>query len=401
MTIRVMIVDDIQETRDNVKRLLSLDHEITVVGEAASGKEALKTIKSKQPDIVLMDINMPDLNGLEATEQLTILYPEISVIMMTVQAEMEYMKKAMRAGAKDYIAKPFSEEELVQAIKKVWRMEHRKKNKNLLEQTYTKNDPKVITVFSTKGGVGKTSIAVNLAISLQTLTSKKVALIDLDVQFGDVSAMVNLMPKRTISHLVQEKGELDLELIQNYMLKHPGSEIDILPAPTRPEYSELITADHIESILNILKQSYDFIIIDTASSFSEINLTVMDFSQTIYLMLTLDLLSIKNTRLSLEVLESLQHLDKAKLVLNKANKDWGLSVSDVERTLDKYIDFEIPHSEKLVVDSINKGIPFMINNPASKIAQSVEGLSWSILKKPKMVPQKRGLLNRILTIQGV
>ncbi len=118
-------------------------------------------------------------------------------------------------------------------------------------------------------------------------------------------------------------------------------------------------------------------------------------------MLTLDLLSIKNTRLSLEVLESLQHLDKAKLVLNKASKDWGLNVSDVERTLDKHIDFEIPHSEKLVVDSINKGIPFMISNPASKIAQSIEGLSWSILKKPKMVPQKKGLLNRILTIQGV
>lgn len=401
MTIRVMIVDDIQETRDNVKRLLSLDHEITVVGEAASGKEALKTIKGRQPDIVLMDINMPDINGLEATEQLTILYPEISVIMMTVQAEMEYMKKAMRAGAKDYITKPFTEEELVQAIKKVWRMEHRKKNKTLLEQTYTKNDPKIITVFSTKGGVGKTTLAVNLAISLQTLTSKKVALLDLDVQFGDVSAMLNLMPKRTISHLVQEKGEFDLELIQNYMMKHPGSEVDILPAPARPEYSELITGDHIETILKILKEGYDFIIIDTASSFSDLNLTVMDFSQTVYLMLSLDLLSIKNTRLSLEVLESIQHLDKVKLVLNKASSDWGLNVPDVERTLDKHMDFEIPHSEKLVVDSINKGIPFMISNPASKIAQSIEALSWSVLKKPKMVPQKKGLLNRILSIQGV
>ncbi|MEW6623543.1 MAG: response regulator [Bacillota bacterium] len=395
MTIKVMIVDDTRETRENVKRLLSLDQEIRVVAEASDGKDAIKLIKAKQPDVVLMDINMPHLNGLEATEQISILFPDVCVIMMTVQAEMEYMKRAMRAGAKDYIIKPFTEEELVQTIKKVWRHEHRKKNKNLIDHAVSRPDPKIITVFSTKGGVGKTTLAVNLAISLQTLTSKKVVVLDLDVQFGDVSALLSLMPQQTISHLVQEKGELDFELIESYLIKHSGSGIDVLAAPLRPEYAELITAEHVEGILKTLKYSYDYIVIDTASSFSEINLTALEMSQIVYLVLNLDLLSIKNTRLSLEVMDSLQLQEKTKLVLNKAVGDWGLKIEDIERILGLIIEYQIPNSERVVIDSINKGIPFMITNPTSKLAQAVETLSWSIIKRPKTSLEKKGLLKKI------
>jgi len=395
MPIKILIVDDIAETRESVKKLLSLDGELSVVGEAASGEEALKMVKKRKPDIVLMDINMPDMNGLEVTERITVRHPDSAVIMMTVQGEMEYMKKAMLAGARDYITKPFSEEELIGAVKKVYRLEHRKKNKGTVEQV-GRGEPQIVTLFSTKGGVGKTILAANLAVSLYNMTQKKVVLVDLDLQFGDLAALLNIMPKQTISHLVQETGEMDPELVDSYTVKHNRSGVDLLAAPLRPEYAELVNPQHVEKIIKILKQTYDYIVVDTSATFNDINLTTLDLSNQILLVKCLDLLTVKNAKLALEVLESLQYKEKVQLILNKVSKEGGLRIEDVERTIGTTVSNQFPVEDKVVLNSVNKGIPFVLSNPTAKISQGVEQLSWMVIKKGKKGQERKGFLKKIL-----
>jgi pilus assembly protein CpaE len=396
MPIKVLIVDDIAETRENVRKLLSFDNEITVIGESASGEETLKLLKKKKPDIILMDINMPDMNGLEVTEKITVRNPDSAVIMMTVQNEAEYMKKAMLAGARDYITKPFSEEELLSAIKKVYRLENRRKNKEVIEQV-GQGDPQIITLFGAKGGVGKTTIAANLAVSLHNMSNKRVVLLDLDVQFGDVSALLNIIPKQTLSHLVQETGDIDIELLESYAIRHSESGVDLIAAPLRPEYAEMVNAESVDKILRVLKQIYDYIIVDTSCAYNDINLTSMDLANQILIVMSLDLITVKNTKLALEALESLQHRSKTQLILNKSNKEFGLKTEDVERTIRSSISFNISDSEKIVLNSINKGIPFVISNPTVKISQEIEQIAWSVIKKGKRRDEKKGLLKKILS----
>ncbi|HNW36492.1 MAG TPA: response regulator transcription factor, partial [Candidatus Ozemobacteraceae bacterium] len=107
------------ELRSNVRRMLSNFDNIRVVGEAGDGEEALAQIREVSPHIVLMDINMPKLDGLKATEMLAKERPNIQVVIMSIQSEQEYFRRAMKAGAKDFLTKPFSSNDLADTINKM------------------------------------------------------------------------------------------------------------------------------------------------------------------------------------------------------------------------------------------------------------------------------------------
>ena len=241
--IKVVIVDDSDETRNNVKMLLSFEKDIEVIGEAVNGEEAVFIAKEARPDVVLMDINMPVMDGIKATEEIALNIPETTVIIMSVQGENEYIKKAMSAGARDYLSKPFSGDELVKTVRKTYEAECKRRERNVGSKPAEEVKSTVVTVFSTKGGVGKTTIASNLAVSIARATKKRVALLDLDLQFGDVAIMLNVSVKNTISDLIKEVNQLDPDLMEEYMVTH-FSGVKVLPAPIKPEYAEYITASH-------------------------------------------------------------------------------------------------------------------------------------------------------------
>lgn len=375
--IRILLVDDVGETRDNIRRVLAFDKDLVVIGEARDGIEAIQKVKDLQPDVVLMDVNMPRLDGISATEKITMDHPGVGIIFLSVQGEPEYLRRAMMCGARDYLIKPFSGDELIDTIKKVYLIESKRvvQGKNSSADV-TKSQ--VVTVFGTKGGVGKTTIAVNLAVALAQ-TKKKVAMLDLDLQFGDVSVFLNFMPKRTIAELAQEGSSLDMEIIESYMVPHISG-IKILPAPGRPEYAELVTPSQVEHIISRLKSSYDYVIVDTPPAFNETNLSALDYSTQILLALSLDLANIKNVKLSLELLDSLHHKGKIKIVLNRASEDVGIKISNAEETLDFLIASQIPSDGKLCVNALNKGIPFVLSDPAAKVSQAVRQLSELIIQ---------------------
>lgn len=374
--IRVLLVDDVEETRNSIRRILSFDRDIAVIGEAQDGLEAIQKSKALNPDIVLMDVNMPRMNGIAATERIIAEQTECAVIFLSVQGETEYLRKAMLAGARDYLVKPFDGDELIDTIKRV----HQLEDKRVLpgrKKTAPDSKPQVVTIFGTKGGVGKTTIAVNTAVVLAQ-SKKRVVMVDLDLQFGDISVFLNLMPKRTIAELAQEGDEIDIDLLESYMIPHLSG-IKILPAPGRPEYAELVTTGQIEKIISVLKNYYDYVVIDTPPLFNESNLVALDYSTQIFLVLSLDLATIKNVKLSLELMNSLHHIGKTKLILNRASEDMGIKVSSAEETLEFLIAAQVPSDGRLCVSSLNKGIPFVLSDPAAKVSQAVKNVADLIL----------------------
>lgn len=373
--IRIVIADDVSETRMNIRKLLSFSQDIEVIGEACNGEEAINLVRESKPDVVLMDINMPVKDGIRATEEITVLSPDTNVIMISVQGEQEYLKKAMAAGARDFLVKPFQGDELIETVHRVDALSKKRKESKNIQTTPEEIKSKVISVFSTKGGVGKTTIATNLAVSLARLTRKKVALVDLDLQFGDVAVMLNVSLRSTISDLIKEFNLLDETNIEDYMVTH-FSGIKVLSAPPKPEYAEYITTAHITKIIECLKSRFHYVVIDTSNIFNEVVLTSLDLSDQILYVSTLDLPTIKNIKSGLEIMDSLHYSNsKISIVLNKASEQFGIKYKDFEETLKYPIWAYIPEDSQTVITSANKGFPFVITRAETKVAKSLMSMA--------------------------
>lgn len=380
--IRILIVDDISDTRESIQRLLEFEPDIEVIGEAGSGSEALLLAEDLSPDIVLMDINMPEMDGIRTTELLALRAPNSSVVIMSVQGENAYLRRAMMAGAREYIVKPFTGDELASAIAKVYELERRKRGA-LVEQPHPNTAAphvrkgQILSFFSTKGGVGKTTLATNLAVELAHSSKWRVLLIDLNLQFGDVGVFLNLVPKRNLADLTQT-GNLQFSEIQSFLLTH-SSGVQVLAAPTRPEYAELVTVEHIEQILKEVKPYFDFIILDNVSRFEDISLLSLDLAEQIFLVVAMEVPALKNTKLSLETMSDLHYLDKVKVILNRSSREMGLDLSDIEKSLNFKVSFEILSDGKTLVNAVNKGIPFVEHNPQSKATEGIRRIAATFL----------------------
>src|SRR5688500_12001688 len=293
--IRLLIVDDIPASRAHLTKLLGFESDSDVVGSAASGAEAITLATSLTPDVVLMDINMPDMDGIAATEALGRAVPTASVVMMSVQGEADYLRRSMLAGAREFLVKPFSSDELTASIRQVWSREKDKQSRYALAapgpevRSNGSDEPAMVTaVFSPKGGVGRTTIAVNLAVAAAQ-TGKRVALVDASFQFGDVGVLLNLNPRnKSIADLAAELSGAELESLDTFMITH-SSGVRVLLAPPSPEQAELINAAAVKKVLQKLRDEYDMIVVDCPSSFNEPTLAVLDEADLILTLLTLEI----------------------------------------------------------------------------------------------------------------
>lgn len=374
--ITVLIADDIANTREDIKRLLYFEDDLEVIGEAGDGEEAVAMAQELQPDIILMDINMPRLDGIGATEAISMEAPQCAIIIISIQGEQEYLRKAMTAGAREFLVKPFSASELAETIRRVYE-NHQKRSiyfqlpaKEKETNSPGKSQGRIITFFSTKGGTGKTTLATNLAVCLSQETKKKVVLVDLDLTAGDAAVLLNISIKGTIVDLVQEQEAMDFSLIDSFCVPHLSG-TKLLPAPTSPEQAELVQPEHVEEMLRVLKDNYDYIVIDTAPVYSEINLGVLESSDQVVLVLTQELPSLKQTTTALKILDTLNYAPRVRVVLNQYSSEAGIKTSDLEKSINGNLSAIIPDDRKTVRNAINKGLPFVMSQTGSRVALSV------------------------------
>lgn len=389
--IRVLIVDDVSETRENVRKLLQFESDVDVVGLARTGKEAIQISQELNPDVVLMDINMPDMDGISATEAIRSKQPAVQVVILSVQSDQNYMRRAMLAGARDFLTKPPMGDELISAIRRAGTMAQSEKSKSIPIQAlptagnigihapgYGTPKGKIITVYSPKGGTGCTTIAVNLALTLHN-EDTRVALVDGNLQFGDVAVFMNEQGKNTIIDLAPRAEELDPEIVEEVMLKHSTSGLHILAAPSRPEYADKVSSGQFTRVLEYLCQIYAYVVVDTATYLNDVTLSAIDVSDMVVLVTTQDIPSIKNCRLFLDLSQTMGiQRERILFAMNRYDKRISITPERVAENLKQEVSSVIPLDEATVMKAVNRGVPFVLeskNQPASRgifsLAESV------------------------------
>ena len=388
--IRVIIVDDIAETRENVRKLLQFEADIEVVGAAKSGREGIDFSKELDPDVVLMDINMPDMDGISATEAILRSQPHVQVIILSVQGDQNYMRRAMLAGARDFLTKPPMADELISAIRRAGEMAQQDRSKNAQARSvqsmpgapiggsFALTQGKVVTVYSPKGGTGCTTIAVNLALTLHN-EDTRTTLVDANFQFGDIAVFINEQGKNTIVDLASRVNELDPEIVEGVMIKHAASGVHVLAAPSRPEYAEKISGDQFAQLIDYLRQLYAYVVIDTTPSLNDITLTAIEKSDAIVLVSTQDIPSIKNARLFLDLLQTIG-IGRERIVfcMNRYDKRIAITPERVGDNLKQPVGAVIPLDEKVVVPAVNRGVPFILDNKTQPAARGILSLAGSV-----------------------
>src|SRR5512134_549269 len=379
--IRVLIVDDVSETRENVRKLLQFESDVDVVGVARTGREAIQLSQDLNPDVVLMDINMPDMDGIAATEAIRSKQPAVQVVILSVQGDQNYMRRAMLAGARDFLTKPPMGDELISAIRRAGEMAQMEKSKAArvqvapisgipgLAASYGGPRGKVVVIYSPKGGTGCTTLAVNLALTLNN-SDTRVALVDGNLQFGDVAVFINEQGKNTVLDLAPRAEELDPEIVEEVMVKHAASGLHILAAPSRPEHAEKVSSSQFSTLLEYLSQMYAYVVVDTATFLTDVTLAAVDISDLIVLVTTQDIPSIKNCRLFLDLLQTLGvERDRILFVMNRYDKRINITPDRVAENLKQEVASVIPLDEQTVTKAVNRGIPFVLesrNQPASR-----------------------------------
>ncbi|GIK41682.1 MAG: transcriptional regulator [Chloroflexota bacterium] len=397
--IRLLIVDDIPETRENLRKLLFFESDIDVVGAATNGEEGIQMAVELQPDIVLMDINMPGVDGITASERISQQVPFCQIIMMSVQGEADYLRRSMLAGAREFLIKPFSSDELVSSIRRVYQLgATRRQAMPVMTQAPTgagaaaaatpQEKGKIVTVFSAKGGVGCSTIAVNVAIALQQNAASKVALVDTSLQFGDVGVLLNLYASRTIADLVSHIDELDNELINDIFIAH-SSGIKALLAPPRPEVADTVTPALVTDVLERLRTMFDIIIVDTSSVLDDLVLSVMDISDKIIVVTTPEIPAIKNAKLLFEVTEALEYeRERIMFILNKVDKRINIRAEDIEANIKYKLEAQLPLDERSVTTAVNQGVPYVLGDKNSLLTQATVALSNHLVKSLSPASQK-------------
>jgi len=366
------------EGLDRIREALSTHPELDFVGWSEHVAEATAALAGGHLRVVVHATRSTSFPGGEvaAIREQT----RSPIVILASGESTALLEEALDAeGVADVLLLPQLTENVVFALRKAAHAGRR-----LVAEGGTSRQGRIVTVFSPKGGTGKTVTATNLAVSFAKHEGKRTLLLDLDLQFGDAAIMLGLEPEKTIYDLVVAPGELDSEKLAGYITKHTCG-LDILPAPLRPEDAELVTESKLARLLEVARESYDLIVVDTSPFFHGPMLATLDRTDELLMLCGLDVPTLKNVRLSMQTLELLSFpASRIRFVLNRANSKVGMKKSEVEGALDIKIGFEIP-SDRAVPLGVNRGAPPAIADTGSDFAKAIRVVAKSLLvaEQPK------------------
>jgi pilus assembly protein CpaE len=398
--ITILLVDDNADARMTVRKILSFERDFNVVGMAATGYEGLALARQLLPDIVVIDINLPDIDGLQVTTQIVDGAPGTGVIIMSVQDDASYMRRAMMAGAKAFVTKSVSPDQLYNTIRTVYK---RAPTIQALSGDSTYHGPdtlnqgsagNIVVVYSPQGGAGCTTVATNLASGLMR-EGARVLLVDANLQFGDVGVFLNLQAQSTMADMAENVEDLDTDFFEHIVLKH-NSGLHVLLGPPQLETAQKMLADSsaVSKILSKIRWGYDFIVVDTSLHLDDMALSLMDMASRIVLVSTSTLASIKNVRSVLDLFGHLDYpQDKIMLVINRVSPDraqrkLNISAQKIAAFLKHPIHTLIPLDEYVILDAMRKGVTVVASqrdrtkSPVKELLSLCDSVHEALLPQP-------------------
>ena len=369
----LLLADSETERLEITEMLKNIDY-IHLAGDSIDENKTWESLERATVDILLMGSSF---NGSRYAfaEKVSDQFPHTSIIMVEGELLEETMHNALFAGAKDVLIKPIDPEKLMNSIYRIHQLQERtvvtkaeapqkKLRKRELGQVYT--------VFSTKGGVGKTFVSINLAASLAKNPEKRVVLVDLDLDFGNAALALNLYPKFTITDVIDDIRHMDSDLIESYLIPHESG-IKVLPANLQPNMNDFINAEHIHVILEALRESFDYVVVDMPGRFVETIMPALALADQLLVITTPELSAVRNIKVLLVTLKDLNFpQSKIRIVLNKEDLRGEIKKNDVETTLNKKVDASIGLDYHRVLSSLNRGVPLVYEYPKNTLSKNFE-----------------------------
>jgi len=366
-TLRISICDPDETTRDNLKKYLIGMEQVWLEADCSRYEFFTEIVSQTTPDIAIIDIDSDDEKALQLVESLSQSHPTCGIIVVSRQTDGQMILKAIRAGAREFLNSPVQIDELVGALDRISAATSGKQRSNA---------GSIIAVAGSSGGVGTTSIAVNLAVSLAANPDRSVVLLDMDLALGDADVFLDMIPDYTLQDVAQNISRLDLALLRKSLTKH-SSGVYLLPRPVQIEDADQITNEDFKRVLGLLKASFTHLVIDLSKSYSRLDMAALEAAKHILLLTQLDLPCLRNVVRLLASLETYEGVtEKVKVIVNRAGLDKAqISSSKAEETIDRKIFWRIPNNYGVISECRNNGIPLLEHAKNAAITQKIVELA--------------------------
>ncbi len=372
-SIRIMLAAHSADDRKLISGLLT-DEVLRVVSTFRPDADGLKKASSQPADVLLIGTRAMPSQELDFAERMFTTRSDITILLLAPALDARTMARAMECGIARVIDIDSSEHDICTHIMTAANRDQNRRNSTQMIASY---DSKIVACYSPKGGVGKTTLAVNLAYALATL-NKKIALIDLSLQFGEVGVFLDIAKGDTIADMVEEHS-FELSTIKSYLIRHQSG-IQVMLSSSSPEYAELIQPVHINAILSSLRTEFDYVIIDMGVAFGDCAIAAMETADAILLVVNEDIASLHDAKRSIKVLEALNQQDKLKIVVNKEGIS-TITVKNVANLLEATPVLVIPYDLKSAMLAVNRGIPMLSCAPNSKASKAIRDYARTLIRR--------------------
>ena len=377
MQYKILVVEDDPVTMKLLKGIL-LKQEY-VVGEAVDGREGLELAKSFKPDLILLDVMLPEIDGFEVCRRVRE-DPAVSrtpIMMLTTLSSVEQKIKGFEAGADDYMGKPFEPGELIARVAAMLR-----RSKLVITRDVRDLHGKIIAVFSLRGGAGVSSVAANVAAGLTKTWDEETVLVDMNRVVGQSALFFNVSLKNTWSDIAGvPPEEIDPDLLEMILMEH-ASGVKILASPRSPEEGELLGAETVAHVLDLLRKNYHYVVLDMPHDFSETSLAALDMADEILLLFPPEIAGVRSAMIALQTFYSLDFRSNVvKTIVNWTFAEYGVAQEKIEAAIKRPVDLVIPYAPKYFLPALSYGVPIVLKEPESPIGALFEDLSFAISKE--------------------